>query len=307
MRKLRVFRSVGEVFSGVTRHYFQLLFVAWPAVVLIAVGMALYFWVLYRAGLASYGAMDSAASPDEVLARYGNALEGIPVWAVVTAVAVMMMASAVAAVRWHRFVLLGDASSVFLRREDFRYVWTTVNLFFFVVLFAIAIGLVVGVAAALFALLMGGFDAIASSGLTVGILALLSIPLLFVGYALMLAFVIRLMLALPGAAVGAGKGVIETLRATGGNMWRIAGYTLLIYVPFTIGVVLIQYIVAAALDAADGAGGVLGAVFAAIVALAVYLYFVMTQITMLSVAYREIVGLPDDATLATGPEPTPAA
>jgi len=144
--------------------------------------------------------------------------------------------------------------------------------------------------------------------LTVGMLALLSIPLLFVGYALMLAFVIRLMLALPGAAVGAGKGVIETLRASGGNMWRIAGYTLLIYVPFTIGVVLIQYIVAAALDAADGAGGVLGAVFAAIVALAVYLYFVITQITMLSVAYREIVGLPDDAAPATPvPEPIPVA
>lgn len=50
MRKLPVFRSVGEVFSGVTRHYLQLILAAWPAVILIAVGAVLYVWAYREAG-----------------------------------------------------------------------------------------------------------------------------------------------------------------------------------------------------------------------------------------------------------------
>jgi hypothetical protein len=51
------------------------------------------------------------------------------------------------------------------------------------------------------------------------------------------------------------------------------------------------------------AGLQLPAIVAALIAfLACYLYFLMTQITVLSVAYREIIGLPPTAESKTAPE-----
>jgi predicted ferric reductase len=68
-----------------------------------------------------------------------------------------------------------------------------------------------------------------------------------------------------------------------------------------LGLVIVLSLIAAALG-----GGAVLMVLVAAVGLAAYFYFLMLQITMLSVAYREIVGLPGGHEgEATAAEPSP--
>ncbi|MEX0838551.1 MAG: hypothetical protein WD034_03385 [Parvibaculum sp.] len=308
MRKLRVFRSVGEVFAGVTRHYFQLLFVAWPAVILLLAGTAAFYWLLFQAGLYGMAGVERAVgSPEEVLERYREALAAYSMATIVAVVLAMLLAQAVAAVRWHRFVLLGEGGSVPFRREDLQYVWTTLKILFFWILFLLVLSAVVGVIAVIVifagaALFGDGAPSLAALG-PAGIVLL---PLGVVLNVFMLGVVVRLMLALPDAALGGGQGVLGTFAATSGNTWRISGFALLIYLPVFILLAVVEGIAGLALTSAADLIGSIAAVVSAIISLALYLYLMMTQVTMLSVAYREIVGLPGghegEATVA---EPTP--
>lgn len=310
MRKLPVFRSVSEVFSGVTRHYFQLAALTWPAVVVLLAGTAYQYWVLYQAGFYSLSEhMTGRETPAEMSAMYGEMLAVIPWVQVIPIFLIAALASAVAAVRWHRFVLLGDGSSPLLRREDFRYLWTTVKIFFFLFLFLLVVGIVGGVAVAIVAgavaAVQGSADGDGSLA-ALGLLSLLLIPLVFAGYALMLGVMLRLMIALPDVAVGVDRGVIDTWRATSGNTWRIAGYGLLIYIPMIVVFAILEHLILGTTEAVADDGGMIVAAITVLLGVALYLYFLMAQITMLSVAYREIVGLPGghegEATVA---EPSP--
>jgi len=295
MRKLPVFRSMSEVFSGVTRHYFQLASLALPAVLVILVGSAYQYWILYEAGFYSAAErMTGRETPSEVTAIYGEMFSAVPWGQVVPVFLIAVLASAVAAVRWHRFVLLGDGSSPLLRREDFRYLWTTVKVFFFFFLFLIVVSAVGGIFVAIIAGTVSAMGGAAGEGgpLALGLLSLVLIPLVFVGYALMIGGMLRLMLALPDVAVGVDRGVIDTWRATGGNTWRIAGYALLIYIPMFIVFAILERLILGTTEAVADSSGMVIAATTVLLAVALYLYFLMTQITMLSVAYREIVGLP---------------
>ena len=308
MRKLPVFHSVGEVFSGVTRHYFQLASLALPAVLVLLAGTAYQYWVLYKAGFYSLPErMTGTEAPGEAVAIYGAMFSAIPWAQIIPVFLIGALASAVAAVRWHRFVLLGDGTSPLLRREDFRYLWTTVKVFFFLFLFLLVVGAVGGVVAAVVAGVVSGMgEAAGENGplAALGLLSLILIPLIFVGYALMLGVMLRLMISLPDVAVGVDRGVIDTWRATGGNTWRIAGYALLIYIPMFIVFAILERLVLGTTETVADSGGMVVAAITVLLGVALYLYFLMTQITMLSVAYREIVGLPGTAEGEPAAEPS---
>ncbi len=300
MRKLPVFRSVGEVFAGVTRHYFQLLFAAWPAAFLIAVGVGLYVWAYGEAGFGDLIAlMQSGASPEEIAAA-AEAVEQAAMGPVYfAAILLMFLASAVAAVRWHRFVLMGEHSGLLLRREDFRYIWTFIKvllLYFLLILFGIF--LVFGLQS------LAGESMKAGNAGVVGLLSVAAVLLIIFGYLYALGIMLRMMLALPGVSIGSASKVFSILSATAGNTWRMVGYALLIGIAYgliALGLVVVLSLIAAALG-----GGAALTVLVAAVGLAAYFYFLMLQITMLSVAYREIVGLPGGHEgEATAEQPSP--
>lgn len=299
MRKLPVFRSVGEVFSGVTRHYFQLILAAWPAVILIAVGGALYVWAYREAGFGELIAlMQSGASPEEMAAAMEAVDQGAMGPAYFAAVLLMFLASAVAAVRWHRFVLMGEHSGLLLRAEDLRYVWTFIKiilLYLLLILFGVL--LLFGIQTITEASINAGNSGVA------GFFAIAGVVLVVVGYLCILGILFRMMLALPDASIGNSAKVFGILSASEGNTWRMVGYALLIM--FVFGLIgLVAALLIGTL--ATAIGGLFGTLLGAALGLAFYFYFLMAQITMLSVAYREIVGLPGghegEATVA---EPTP--
>lgn len=300
MRKLPVFRSVGEVFSGVTRHYFQLLFAAWPAVVLIAIGVVLYAWAYQQAGIGDLFALIQSGAPAEEIAAAAEAIDrGAMGPAYLGAVIVIFAASAVAAVRWHRFVLMGEHSGVLLRVEDFRYIWTFIKvlLLYFLLIF-VGVFLVFGIQTITTISSESGNTGVA------GILGIGAVLLVVFGYLYILGVLLRMMLALPDASIGNPGKVFVTLARSEGNTWRMVGYALLIGIAYgliALGLVVVLSLIAAALG-----GGAALTVLVAAVGLAAYFYFLMLQITMLSVAYRELFGLPGghegEATVA---EPSP--
>ena len=301
MRKLPVFRSVGEVFSGVTRHYFQLIGVAWPALIFILIAMGLYAWSFHQAGIGALFDLLNAEGtpPEEIGAAYEAVAERATGPVYYAAFILTTLASAVAAVRWHRCVLMGEGGSFLLRMEDARYIWTfiKVTLLYFlmaVLLFAVIFGIagIAGIAE------RGGNPAGA------GFLGVVLAISMVIGYLLILGLSLRLMLALPDVAIGLPGKVRAVLAATQGNTWRMVGYALLIGLVYGV-VILVLILVLAILGGVLGAGPLVLAI-SGVVGIAAYFYFVMLSVTMLSVAYREIVGLPGghegEATVA---EPTP--
>jgi hypothetical protein len=300
MRKLPVFRSVGEVFSGVTRHYFQLIVAAWPAAILITIGVALYVWAYGEAGFGEMIVlMQSGASPEEIAAAAEAVDQAAMGPTYFAATVLLMLASAVAAVRWHRFVLIGEHSGMLLRREDFRYIWTFIKvmlLYFLLILFGVF--LVIGLQA------LSGESMKAGNAGVVGFLEMAAVVLIVVGYLYAFGVLLRMMLALPEVSVGGRGKVFSILSASEGNTWRMLGYGLVIVLAYgliALGLALVLSLLAAVLG-----GGALLTVLIAAAGLGAYFYFLMLQITMLSVAYREIVGLPGghegEATVA---EPSP--
>ena len=301
MRKLPVFRSTGEVFSGVTRHYFQLVGVAWPALIFVLVAIGLYAWSFHQAGIGALFDMieTGGASPEEI----GTAYEAVALRATgpvyYAAFLLMTLASAVAAVRWHRFVLMGEGGSVLLRAEDARYIWTFIKVtLLYILMIVLLVAVIFGVSTVAGIAEEGGNPAGA------GLLGMVLVTGLVVTYLLVLGVLMRMMLALPDAAIGLPGKVLAVLAATQGNTWRMVGYTLLIGLLYGV-VVLVLIFVLAILGGILGTGPAVLAIWGVLGA-AAYFYFLMLSITMLSVAYREIVGLPGghegEATVA---EPTP--
>ena len=287
MRKLPVFASLGEVLSGVARHYFQLLGAAWPAVLVLLAAVGMIAWLYYSVGYfaaltADEGKPDLAALEAAAIALTTDSNR----WAAYGA-QFLVVASAVAAVRWHRLVLLGEGANgeggvVPLRKEDGIYLFALLKILL------LCIGGVLLFALATFATSMTG-----SKALNV-VIALLLVFLYFLAFGLLM----RLMLALPDASVGAGGRVFAIFRASEGNTWRLLGLVLLLGFVTSI-VIAVAFMAVGALANAAGVASLSSSpVFIAasiVVGLAIYLYFVMAQVTVLSVAYREIIGMPGDS------------
>ena len=285
MNKLPVIASVSEVLSGVIRHYFQLIYVAWPAILLLLISVGGVVWIYLSAGVLD--AAMTGQNPDEIKAAMERLEQGEGSPAFIFAALVASLASAVAAVRWHRFVLLGEGANGrfehvrFLRAEDGSYIWTTIKLFLVYLLFILALGILVMLVAML-AGAMGGDGASETGG--AGVLVVVGA---LVAYVAALMIVFRLMIALPDAALGRGGRVIEIFRQTHGNSWRLLGAFIVL---FLVG--MIAFAVSGIILALLASIGAVGMLVGGIVYAGAYLFFLMVQITMLSVAYREIIGLP---------------
>lgn len=307
MRKLRVFRSAGEVFAGVTRHYFQLIALTWSALLFIALSTGLYIHTFYQNGMNDVFALmqQDGVSPGQVFERYleaAHAVERDPLYYV--AYLLFILASAVAAVRWHRFVLLGENRAAFLRFEDARYLWTLLKLF---LLSLLAILILVGATAGIVYVLGDLIEMPEQAKLPP-----FAGPLIFVAvvalYIFIVGLVLRLMMGLPDAAVGQRGRIFRTFGLTRGNTWRLGGYAVLIGF-LTITGIIVLVLVLRYLGILVGIWqNPLSWLFMVVFLIASYLYFLMLSITMLSVAYREIIGLPGDTAPADrAPEAAPAA
>ena len=287
MRKLPVFRSTGEVLSGVTRHYFQLLFAAWPAVIVTFALEWVTYFVLSAIGSdlldeEPLGKTDFA-SPDEAVAFFrDHSTEFLILAGYFLAV---LLIGAIAAVRWHRLVLLGEGAGSpvrHLRAEDGRYIWT-----------AIKIWLIALAAFAAFALVL-----FLTNWKAMGPLMLIALPvIIMVMFAAAIAF-LRISLALPDAALGRGGRIREMFKASSGNGFRLFGFSIVLSIASLIPLA-IAFVVAGASYLLLQQRGLedhwIVTIIAYIANAGLSLYLLMLQITMLSVAYREIVGLPGTA------------
>lgn len=300
MRKLPVFKSVGEVFSGVTRHYFQLVAASWPALVFMVAAIGVCVWSLGQAGIsATFEMMREGRPVGETFAAYEAATSALgPLYYVGSLI--FSLASAVAAVRWHRFALLGSGRADLLRTEDGRYIWTFVKIVLVFFLFIVVLMIAFAVAGALFVAVTGLGDGggQAENGAPLAVAMITAIVVAAV-YLICFAVMMRLMLALPDAAIGQAGRVLLVFKATRGNTWRMLGYFLLVWIPAFLGMAIVIGVFVAM-------PGMFGALLAATMGTAAYIYFLMTQVTMLSVAYREIVGLPADASAGAAGETAPA-
>jgi hypothetical protein len=295
-KKLDVSGVMGEVLSGVTRHYFQLLIVAWPSIALFVIMVVLGVQIDQSAW--------SPASPDDArklgtdLAYKFNDKATLRDGAIAAGVVLLfILASVVACVRWHRFVLLGEGGAgqlgrvSFLRKEDFRYVWT----WFKVLLVFSVVALVIGLGAA--ALYYGAMTMLAGDGASGGVQKLV---MAMVGLACLVAVVyglsiyFRSMLALPDAAVGHGGRVGFVLGRTSGNGFRL--FCTIMLTSLLVGVIysIIEFLsrkLIENLNLGDATAQTALVASTFLLVAAAYLYVLMAQITVLSVAYREIIGL----------------
>ena len=285
MNKLPVIGTVSEVVSGVLRHYFQLIYVAWPAVLLLLLSFGAMVWIYLSSGI-----LDAAngQNPEDIKAALERMESGGNNLVFIFGGLLAGLASAVSAVRWHRFVLLGEGAGGrfgqirVLRREDGSYIWATIKLFFVYMLFIAAIAILAMLVVMLSRAMGAGGERSAGTGLLVVLGA-------FAVYVAALMVIFRLMIALPDAAVGQGGRVLEMFRRTRGNSWRLLGAFILL---FLIGGVAMG--LAGVVFGLLAGIGFVGVLVAGLLYAGVYLFFLMMQITMLSVSYREIIGLPAD-------------
>ncbi|WP_421861969.1 hypothetical protein [Parvibaculum sp.] len=300
MRKLPVFRSVSEVFSGVTRHYFELIGVAALPLLAMLTVMVIGGALLWQSDLAHWY-MEMLRQPAGSTAQTVPPVSGASGLLIVILVIAVMLLFAACAVRWHRFVLLGErpgasgAPLAIWRGEDGRYVITILKLSL-VMIFAM-IPVVAGSAIA-------GYLAKGGEGSGPG--ALGAVLFLGVFFLLMLLFV-RISIALPDAALGGRGSVRATFDRTEGNSWRLLGYNVLVQLALMV-VSLIYSLIAGLVLMSVFADSTNGAAMltSALLNIPIYLYSSMIGVTMLSVAYREIVGLPGGEGAPAAAEPASA-
>lgn len=171
----------------------------------------------------------------------------------------------VIAVAWHRFILLGDASSRAVHfsfgRPEALFLLVSVVLFLL-----LAPGIIIAMSAAMLpessaAPLLSFF----------GLLLLLVAIYLFV----------RLTLLLPAAAIGAPLDPRLVLERTRGNFWRLIAVVLAVVLPLLMIAILFGGLLQ---------GGPLLQVLAVIGLAVISIFFAVVNVAALSVAYRELVG-----------------
>ncbi len=297
MNKLPVFATFREVYAGVTRHYIQLLGAAWPAVALmVAMSFAVYGYQEWSGYNDAARAFLKNPNPEDFknLQRMTGAIPArILTWG---SSIVTFAAGAVAAVRWHRFVLLGEKgfsgqpSLRRVRREDGAYVWAMIKLGLVVALWTI-FGVVLF---AFYGSQTGLSEHLKNSGLLSTVFSLA----VFAGLCGGVALILRGALVLPHAALGEGSRLGDVFGRSSGNGLRLLGLAVLLYLPFMLLIVVALLASGGSLFrlatglTVDGLG--VTWLLTSLIGTAIYFYVVMLQVTMLSVSYREIIGLPED-------------
>jgi len=272
-RRLPILSSVKEVFSGVSSHFFQLVAAAW---IWLLIGYGAWLWLSHV--LAQTGIQNMM--PAEI----GQVkMDAAVSFQIAMCFVVYIIATAGAAVKWHRCVLVSDEAAVMNRNiahDAFRYVWVTIKVGFVYVLLLI--------------ILTGAITLAGSLGDVAGrMLSLFALAAFFVTG---IPALLRLSMAMPDVALGGAGSLRDMFARTAGMGMQILAYAVLIL----LGIILVAVI----------ASTVLGIVFAATVGLEaardpspsvrllmdiaklpVSVFGMMIGVTMLSVAYRELIGL----------------
>lgn len=275
--KFPVFKSVGEVFSGVTRHYFELILAApLPVFLYAATNVA----ITCLSDSPATKSLKPAETPEELIAYAPFLL------AIIAALIVYYVSAVVSAVRWHRFVLIGERNAPVWSRYDGRYMWTNIKMLLAMIGMALISVMFFTAGRHIFSSQAGlpvAMQAIGGAGLAV---------LFF----MFLAWAVRVSLAFPDAAMGGSGKIGDALSRTAGYSWKLIVYFLLILLPlgFVLSVItkLLEKLFIPAFAA--GVPDLIGyeTIAAEIILLPLSVYVLMINVTMLSVAYREIIGLP---------------
>jgi hypothetical protein len=287
-RALPIIVSVKEVYSGVTSHFFQLISVAW---LWLLVGVAAMIWMGYSVEASGIPRMTPETMQTADISAGAIAQ-------IVVAIIIYVAATAGAAVKWHRFVLLGaytQGNEGDVTGSALRYVWATIKIaLVYILLFSIF-----AAALSLSASLSG------MPGPAGGVVALL---MGLIGAALLLVIVgvvMRLSLVLPDIALG-GKGSLREMFArTSRHGMQLLGYALLMLLCLFVVIVAASFVVSLVLIAIMGADAIRTPtpqtqIIMQVIQLPVSVFAMMIGVTMLSVAYREVIGLePQNTTQAT--------
>lgn len=320
MRKLPVFQSFKEVYSGVFAHFFELLRVAWlPLAISLLISALASWWLLqYLQAVPVLTASEMGGLSQEdakaVQAAQMVAFLKMMPWVSASLFLQFIVMSAVA-VGFHRFVLLGErhrgwgGTGFGFGRNELVYIWSMIKIGFVgliaVLVLTIALGMIVGGA-----LFVGGTMDAGASGLTP---ALIGTILGYVVIAVVLLFVMsRLSIVLPHVALGNPSRIRFIWNTTKGNSWRLAAFFALV----ALCAALASAIAVAPLDlllgiplmatqetVRDLAASPWKFALRFVVSIPLTLAWAMLTVTMLSVAYREIVGLPADGVAASEAAP----
>ena len=310
MGKLPVFRSVGEVYSGVFRHFIDLIRVAWLPLLVWAVVSIVGGWWFLQHMVQNAAFFDDAASQQsrtEAFMEVMPALYGMAFF--------KYLVLTIVAVGFHRFVLLGErhhgvgGTGFEFGRREWLYLWSTLKI---ALLFVAILALIGSLGTTIF---MGGKAIASYSAIDLSNLPPALVFVLMLGYMVLticaLLVVGRLSLVLPHVAIGQPSNLRFIWDHTRGNSWRMIGYMLLISLLASLGVLallLVNWLLGIPMEQTPEALRELlehptSYWIASIVDLPIQIAWVMLTITMLSVAYREIIGLAPADAPGQGAEP----
>lgn len=289
MKKLPVFRSVAEVFAGVTRHFFELVRVGLvPIVLSFGIVGAAAVWVDDPSLVQRFIDVDLPLDVEQPEEQDTVAAEDDRSRSTLFALAVLVsyLVYVPAIVSWHRFVLFGEKSPPLMPRwEDMRYVVAVLKLAIACLFFMIPAGI------AVFGLvwIVQQFPGLEEGALWSPQYISAAVALI-AGYFVVTGILMRISLALPNASVGGKGGIEEMIFRTQGNTWRLIWFNTLLILPMSViavvyGVVM-KFVLGLELE------GVSPPLLAYLANVPLTLYLSMLSVTMLSVAYREIIGLP---------------
>ncbi|MFZ3034948.1 MAG: hypothetical protein WA138_13155 [Parvibaculum sp.] len=301
MRKLAVFRSVGEVYSGVFRHFIDLIRVAWLPLLVWAVVSIVGGWWFLQHMVENAAFLDDAASQQ---ARMEAFMEVMPTLYGMSFFKYLVLT--VVAVGFHRFVLLGErhhgvgGTGFEFGRSEWLYIWSGIKIG----LLFLAFGVVMAIVGAPNS---GSFDPNSLPSALVGALVLGY----FAAVLCVMLVIGRLVLVLLHVAIGHASELRRIWDLSGGNSWRMIGYMLLISLlasPGVLAMLLINWLLGIPMAQTPEALKELlehptSYWIASIVDLPIQIAWVMLTITMLSVAYREIIGLAPADVPGQGGEP----
>jgi len=287
---------------GTTQNCLAFLSASRLLVAVLAFGIALIVWAGYRASIADVRGMLTLGLPGEH-GRHGyevfvSRMSSPEFYA---GLVIVVLASIFFAVRWHRYILLGETASPPFSSHR-HYVWVLVKVALVYALFS-------------YALMYVGF--IWPTHAMVDFATQHSISLAFVGMAgvalrvlrgvVSSAVSMRLWLVLPDAALTGRRKVFATFMASQGNTWRLVICYFAIHIcrvaSFIALCFLCGVVPAASLESYGKLEGAIAFSALFVFGLPLYLYLLMLEVGLVSVAYREIIGLPGNEKDELAPAP----
>lgn len=281
VRRLPVFKSVTEVYLGVTRHYFEMLYSAPVAIACFAVGIL----------LGSY-ARGSVMNPKDSLLvpRLGTYFDAWSQHTLLMLAAMLLttIGGFAFAVRWHRFVLLGERHRAGWGAYETGYLWSSARIFFATIAIIVVYYFLLS-----FVPLFQLFDAVVPESVILPVRLMILTWVLKGGmFCCLLPVLSRVSLALPDVALGGVGSIRQAWSRAKGNGWRLFACWILIGVSTRTVAILIWR--GSALVVGKRFDAPVGKLVLAVINLPVSIYLAMIGITMISISYREIVGYPDE-------------